>query len=102
MHFSLITETPPTPRTDRHRLAGTVTVDGQPARRLVVVIDRVSLILKAAVQSDPVTGAWELTGLAEYPVQQLLVVSLDDTGTYNAEVADYISQIATYTPPAEE
>ena len=38
----------PLPRTDRHRLAGTVTVDGVPASRLVVVQDRTTFNLVAA------------------------------------------------------
>lgn len=83
------------PRSDRHRLAGTITVDGQPARRLVVVIDRDTLVLKAATHSDSVTGAWEVKGIEEFPEKQLLVFSLDNTGKYNAEVADYVSQVAT-------
>lgn len=81
--------------TRRHRLAGTVTVDGTPARRLVVVINRTNLEYVGAVQSDPVTGAWEVKGLAEHPEKNLLVFSLDNTGAYNAEVADYVSQVAT-------
>ena len=79
----------------RHRLAGPVTVDGQPARRIVVVFDRRTFAYVGATTSDPVTGAWEMTGLPEYPERALLVVAFDDTGNYNAEVADYISQVAT-------
>ena len=81
------------PRTDRHRLAGTVTVDGNPAQKRVVVFNRISLKLLAATYSAPATGAWELYGLPEYAEGSLLVVAFDDTGTYNAEVADYVSQV---------
>jgi hypothetical protein len=81
------------PRTDRHRLAGTITVDGVPAKRLVVVFDRIAMVLLAAIWSDITTGAWEIHGLPEYPERQLLVMSVDHTGNYNAEVADYISQV---------
>lgn len=81
--------------TRRHRLAGTTTVDGSPARRLVVVLDRTTMEYVAAVQSDPITGAWEIKGTAEYPEQQLLIFCLDNLGSFNAEVADFISQVAT-------
>ena len=81
------------PRTDRHRLAGTVTVDGNPAQKRVMVFNRISLELLAATYSAPTTGAWELYGLPEYAEGSLLVVAFDDTGTYNAEVADYVSQV---------
>lgn len=82
-------------RSDRHRLAGTVTVDGQPAKRFVTVLDRQNYAWVATAISDPVTGDWELIGLQEYPEQALLIVALDTTGAYNAEVADYVSQVAT-------
>ena len=79
-------------RTDRHRLAGVVTVDGAPAKKRVVVCARETMGVVAACWSDPSTGAWELYGLPEYAEGALLVLSVDDTGTYNAEVADYVSQ----------
>ncbi len=80
-------------RTDRHRLAGTVFVDGSPGRRLVVVIDRVAFVLVASKWSDPTTGVWEIKGLAQFDERQLLVLALDHTGNYNAEVADFVSQV---------
>lgn len=81
------------PRTDRHRLAGTVTVDGNPAQKRVMVFNRISLELLAATCSAPATGAWELSGLPEYTEGSLLVLAFDNTGTYNAEVADHVSQV---------
>ena len=86
---------PPIQRTDRHRLAGVVTVDGTPAVRLVAVFDRRDMSLVAATLSAHGTGAWEIAGLPEYAEGSLLVVALDDSGQYNAEVADYVSQVAT-------
>lgn len=83
----------PQPRTDRHRLAGTVTVDGLPAKRLVVVFNRTTFVMLAAKWSDPSTGKWEIKGIQEYPAQQLLVIAVDNTVSYNAEGADYISQV---------
>ena len=82
-------------RTDRHRIAGTILVNGQPASRFVAAYDRRRFSWLASTISDPVTGSWEISGLPELPLQSLLVVSLDTTGTFNAEVADYISQVAT-------
>lgn len=82
-------------RTDRHRLAGTVTVDGQPASRLVCVFDRLAMVLLAAKWSDPTTGSWEIAGLPEYPVQRLFVAAFDNTGNFNAEIADYVSQVTS-------
>jgi len=82
------------PRTDRHRLAGVVTVNGLPAKRLITVVDRLTMTLLAAKHSDSTTGIWEITGLSEYPERRLLVLALDDVpGTYNAEVLDFISQV---------
>lgn len=92
--FDFIMVGPQPPRTDRHKLAGTVTVDGVPARRLVAVLYRYSFTLIAATQSDPVTGAWEIKGLEQYSTSSLIVLALDNTGNYNAEVADYVSQVA--------
>ena len=83
------------PRATRHKLAGTVTVDGLAAKRFVTVFDRRNFTWIASTISDPTTGAWEITGLLEYPERSLLVVALDTTGAYNAEVADYVSQVAT-------
>ena len=83
----------PSPRTDRHRLAGIVYVDGLPANRRVIVQLRESLLLVADTDSNPQTGAWEIYGLPEYPERSLVVTALDHTGNYNAEVADFVSQV---------
>lgn len=80
-------------RTDRHRLAGTVTVDGLPAQKRILVIDRNTFAIYAQTLSNPVTGAWEVYGLPQYPERSLLVLAFDDTGNYNAEVADQVSQV---------
>ena len=68
-------------------------MDGNPAQKRVMVFNRISLELLAATYSAPATGTWELYGLPEYAEGSLLVVAFDDTGTYNAEVADYVSQV---------
>lgn len=93
MQFGFIQAGTPSVRTGANRLAGVVTVDGVAASRLVVVLDRVTLTLIAATVSVAATGAWEIKGLPEFPMRSLLVLSLDNTGNYNAEAADYISQV---------
>jgi len=80
-------------RTDRHRLSGTVTVDGLPAAKNVVVLQRATLQLLGIKGSDPATGAWEISGLPEYPMESLLVMALNADNTANAEVADHVSQV---------
>jgi len=92
--YQILGENPAT--TARHKIAGTVTVDGVPAKRLVMAMDRRFATLIASTFSDrPEVGAWSFEGLPEYPERALIVVALDTTGNYNAEVADYISQVAT-------
>lgn len=80
-------------RSDRHRLTGTIFVDGSPAQRLVVVVQRSTMVLVASTLSNAATGAWELYGLPQYDERDLLALALDSSGNYNAEVADYISQV---------
>lgn len=80
-------------RTDRHRLAGTVTVDGLPAKRRIIVLDRRDSAFVAGTYSSEVDGAWQISGVKEYPAGQLIVLAYDSTGNYNAEVADYVSQV---------
>ncbi|SHH33180.1 hypothetical protein [Desulfofustis glycolicus] len=83
------------PIAHRHKLAGTVTVDGLPARRTIVAFDRRNLDYAGSTISDAETGKWDITNLNEFPERTLLVVAFDTTGYYNAEVADYITQVAT-------
>lgn len=87
------------PRHDRHKIGGTVTVEGQPAARTVVALDRRTFAYIACTSSDAVTGEWEIYGVPEYPERTLIVLAIDSTGSYNAEVADYITQIAPHPLP---
>lgn len=79
------------PRQDRHRLAGTTKINGAPGTALVTVFDRRSNVLRAAKHSLP-DGTWEIAGLPEYPERSLRVEATDNSGKYNAKVADYVSQ----------
>jgi len=89
-------------RYDKHRIGGAVTVDGLPARKVVTVFDRRNMKWIGATMSDPITGKWEMVGLPPLPDKSLLVVALDTTGTYNAEVADYITPVADTVTPVTE
>lgn len=95
MLFDFIRLGQPTNFMHRHRLAGTVTVDGQPASRLICVFDRLTKVLLAAKWSDAATGAWEIAGMNEYPRRRLFVAAFDSEGNYNAEIADYVSQVVS-------
>ena len=90
------------PRTDRHRLAGITKINGVPGVALITVFNRSSNELLAARYSLP-DGTWEIAGLPEYPERSLRVEATDNSGKYNAKVADYVSQ--TYgvgiSPPGE-
>lgn len=81
------------PRSDRHRLAGTVSVDGLPAKKLVTVFHKSTETLVAAQWSDAATGTWAFHGLPQYPERSLRVEAQDETGAYNAAVADFITQV---------
>ena len=76
----------------RHRVSGTVLVEGSPEKRVVAIFSRKSLTLLAATYSDEITGKWEITGLPEYPINEIIVIALDNTGVRNSLVLDYISQ----------
>ena len=82
------------PLPTRNRMAGMVSVDGQPAKRFVAIFNRMDFTWIATVISDPYTGKWEISGLPEYPERTLIAVAFDTIGNYNAEVADYLSQMA--------
>lgn len=80
------------PRSDRHRLAGTVTIEGVPGVALISVFDRRTNVLVASRWSLP-DGSWQISGLPEYPERSLRVEATDNSGKYNAKVADYVSQV---------
>ena len=72
----------------RGRIAGTVTVLGQPASRRVRVYDLASGVLVGETWSSPIDGAYEIAGLN--PARRYTVVGLDHTETHNAAIADLI------------
>ncbi len=79
-------------RPGRHRLGGIVKVNGIPAQRRIAVTDRHTHYVYAQVLSQPDDGSWQVYGLPERPEKSLLIVAFDDTGEFNAEAADFVSQ----------
>jgi len=70
-------------------VSGTVTVSpSTPVRRRVLLLEAESLRVRRAAWSDPTTGAYEFTGLAESA--EWLVLGLDQTATHNATVKDRV------------
>jgi hypothetical protein len=84
-------------RTDRHRIVGTVKINGVLGKMMVCVFVRGTFTLLSAKYSDTITGAFEFVGLPEYPQRGLFVLSFDRDGDvdYNIQAFDYISQVTT-------
>lgn len=70
------------------QIAGTVAVGGDLAMRRVTLLDHLTLKPVAQTWSDPETGEYEFTGLAEG--KRYLVICDDYTQTWNAAVADWV------------
>ncbi len=89
-------------RHDRHALGGTVLKDGVPqADVLVVIFHRNKLEVFAVTRTKP-DGTWRINGLAEQPEKSLFGIALPPNVTYNAEIADWLSQAAPNPPPLVE
>lgn len=74
----------------RLRIAGTVAAESTPAQKRIIILHRNSMEYEKGILSEA-DGTWEITGIANiYAGTPFMVVSLDDSGTYNAEVADLI------------
>jgi hypothetical protein len=86
-------------RTDRHLIGGTVEAEGVPAKRAVFAFDRRTMKYVGGTYSNEDTGEWQIKGTLEYPERSLLVIAIDSSNTYNAEVADFITQVAPNPPP---
>ena len=88
-----------TGQSTRYELAGQVLVNGSPAVKTIIALDRGSYTYLCSTNSFT-DGKWRIRGNPQYPAQSLLVICRDDTGTYNAEVYDRITQVAvTYYVP---
>ncbi len=84
----------------RYELGGQVMVNNQPASRRISVLDRGSFTYLCGAISDAL-GNWRIRGNPQYPAGSMLVICFDDTGVYDAEVFDRVTQVAMtyYTLP---
>lgn len=90
----LIIDGTPTPRADRHILGGVVKVDGVPAKKRIVLFEKATHMPVASTISNPETGEWKITNINQYPIKGLFAVTFDDTEEFNAEIADFVTQVS--------
>lgn len=76
---------------------GTVKVDGAPAEKRIVLQDRRSMSYIGSTISRP-DGTWKIGNIWNPGEGNGLVTVFDDTGTYNAEVADHITLVPQTEP----
>lgn len=81
------------PAPEKRRLAGRTTVDGSPEKRRVVIHSRGTNEYVASTLSNSATGQWEIRGMPVFPERSLVATAFDDTGQYNAEILDFVSQV---------
>lgn len=93
MIFQLIMSGAYVPRTDKMVLGGTIKENGVPAKKRIMIFHKKTYEIIASAWSDATTGIWKISNTNEYPDRMLYVVAFDDTGTYNAEIADFVSQV---------
>lgn len=77
---------------EKRRLAGRVTVNSVGSSKRVVVQKRDTLEYVASTHSKA-DGTWEICGMPVMSERSLMAIAFDDTGQYNAEVLDYLSQV---------
>lgn len=80
------------PEPQKRRLAGKVTVDAKAASKRVVVGKRYTEEYVASTISNS-DGTWDIRGMPVMPERSLMATCYDDTGTYNAEILDFLSQV---------
>jgi hypothetical protein len=77
--------------------AGTVKVDGAPAEKRIVLQDRRSMSYIGSAMSGP-DGSWKIGNIWNPGDRNALVTVFDDSGVYNAEVADHITLVPQTEP----
>lgn len=77
---------------EKSRLAGCVTVNSVGASKRVVIQKRGTLEYVASTHSKA-DGTWEIRGMPVLPEKSLVAIAFDDTGTFNAEILDNLSQV---------
>ncbi len=74
----------------RGLFAGTVKVNGSPAAKRVLLLDRRTFIPVVSTHALA-DGTWQIKGLPLDDAAGFLCVVVDDTGEFNAEVADHLT-----------
>lgn len=94
--FTLISSGKHEPRTDKMYLSGTVRINDTASKALVSVYRRIDNVLVASAISDATTGIWRIWYTEAYGDDALTITASDFTNptSINAQVFDYISQIA--------
>jgi len=77
--------------TRRHVLDGIIKENDVGAVRRVVVFLRSDMSVVASTFSHS-DGTWEISNTNEYPVDSLYAIAFDDSGIFNARIADFVSQ----------
>lgn len=88
--LNIVQTTTPTP--EKRRLAGLVTVNSFVASKRVVVKNRGTNEYVASTHSWG-DGSWEIRGMPIMPERSLVATAHDDTGQYNSEILDFLSQV---------
>ncbi|RLC34253.1 hypothetical protein DRH14_03380 [Candidatus Shapirobacteria bacterium] len=76
-----------------YRLAGTVTVDGNGAKRRIIAYHRETgdYVGSVMAQSD---GSWEISGIPQYGSGNVMVIAQDtETSGYNSGVRDFVTPV---------
>ena len=76
----------------KRRLAGKVSVDGTGAMKRVMILKRGSGEYVSSTVSKP-DGTWSINDMPVLPEQSLVAIAFDDSGQYNAEILDCLSQV---------
>ena len=76
----------------KRRLAGNCSVNGIGSSKRVVIQKRGTLEYVASTHSKA-DGTFEIRGMPVLPEKSLVAIAFDDTGTFNAEVLDSLSQV---------
>ncbi len=85
-----------------HKIAGTVTVDGSPSVKKVLAFHRGTYQLLGSTESTMPDGKWEIRGMPPTAAREIVVLALDDSGKFNAEVADFITAVGGIEQPVEQ
>ncbi len=75
---------------ERYAVGGTLTIDGSPAKRRIMIFHRQSGKLLATCMSQE-DGSWLSPCFPKVSDKKLLVVAVDDEGDFNAVPFDHVT-----------